>query len=97
MSDIHSVQCSKLHKLAPGLPKPPYPGELGERIYKNISQEAWDLWLQHQTMLINEYRLSVIEPKSRKFIEQEMQKFLFEDNSSPPPDYTPEESQQSKT
>jgi len=67
----------KLGREAEGLPKPPYPGDLGQRIYENISREAWQGWMQHQTMLINEYRLSVVDPESRKFLEKEMRKFLF--------------------
>ncbi len=73
----HNVQCVKLGREAEGLPKPPYPGDLGQRIYENISREAWQGWMQHQTMLINEYRLSVVDPESRKFLEKEMRKFLF--------------------
>ncbi|MDZ7751863.1 MAG: oxidative damage protection protein [Gammaproteobacteria bacterium] len=72
-----NVQCVKLGREAEGLPKPPYPGELGQRIYDNISREAWQGWMQHQTMLINEYRLSVVDPEARKFLEKEMKKFLF--------------------
>jgi Fe-S cluster biosynthesis and repair protein YggX len=56
-----------LKREAEGLAHLPYPGELGQRIYNNVSKEAWSLWLKHQTMLINEYRLSPIEPKARKF------------------------------
>ena len=62
----------------------PYPGELGRRIYENVSKEAWARWLQHQTMLINEYRLTPIEPKARKFLEAEMEKFFFGAGSSAP-------------
>ncbi len=72
-----NVQCVKLGHEAEGLPKPPYPGDLGQRIYENISREAWQGWMQHQTMLINEYRLSVVDPEARKFLEKEMRKFLF--------------------
>ena len=71
------VHCQKLLKEAEGLSKPPYPGELGLHIYEHISQEAWNLWLTHQTMLINEYRLSLIDPKAREFLEKEMKQFLF--------------------
>jgi len=74
-----------------GLERPPYPGELGKRIFENVSKQAWQQWLQHQTMLINEYRLSVIDPKARKFLEAEMQKFLFEGNAEKPEGYQPED------
>lgn len=72
-----TVQCVKLKKEAEGLAVPPYPGDLGVRIYQNVSKEAWQGWLKHQTMLINEYRLSPIEPKARKFLEEQMEKFFF--------------------
>jgi Fe-S cluster biosynthesis and repair protein YggX len=81
------VQCVVLKREAPGLDRAPYPGALGKRIYENVSREAWARWLQHQTMLINEYRLTPIEPKARKFLEAEMEKFFFGAGSAPPPDY----------
>lgn len=71
------VQCVLLKQELPGFERAPYPGALGQRIYEQVSQQAWQQWLRHQTMLINEYRLSVIEPKSRKFLEVEMEKFFF--------------------
>jgi len=81
------VNCKKLDKECPGLEFLPYPGELGQRIYDEISQQAWDLWLQHQTMLINEYRLSMMDPEARKFLAEEMEKFLFGGESEKPPGY----------
>ena len=66
---------------------PPYPGELGQRIFEQVSQEAWQGWLQHQTMLINEYRLTPIEPKDRAFLEQEMEKYFFGEGSEAPKDF----------
>ena len=81
------VQCVLLKREAAGLDRPPYPGDLGRRIYESVSREAWARWLQHQTMLINEYRLTPIEPKARKFLEAEMEKFFFGAGSAPPPDY----------
>ena len=71
------VNCRKLGREAEGLKIPPYPGELGQKIFQNISKEAWDLWTKQQTMLINEYRLSPADPKTRKMILEEMEKFLF--------------------
>ena len=85
------VQCAYLKREGPGLDRPPYPGELGKRIYESISKEAWGRWLQHQTMLINEYRLTPIEPKARKFLEGEMEKFLFGGGSKAPEGYRPPE------
>ncbi|MCK5718600.1 MAG: oxidative damage protection protein [Thiomargarita sp.] len=83
------VNCVKLGREAEGVKIPPYPGELGKKIYDTISQEAWQMWLKQQTMLINEYRLSVADPKTRKMIESEMEKFLFSGDSKPPADYVP--------
>ncbi|MAD91913.1 MAG: oxidative damage protection protein [Gammaproteobacteria bacterium] len=82
-----TVNCSMLDKEAEGLDYLPYPGELGQRIYNNISKEAWQKWLGHQTMLINEYRLTPIEPEARKFLENEMEKFFFGEGSSAPEDF----------
>jgi len=86
----HRVQCVMLGTEAEGLERPPYPGELGVRIYENVSKEAWQRWLGHQTMLINEYRLTPYESKARKFLEAEMEKFFFGDGSEPPPDFVPD-------
>jgi len=81
------VQCVMLKREAPGLDRPPYPGELGRRIHESVSREGWARWLQHQTMLINEYRLTPIEPKARRFLEAEMEKFFFGGGSSRPDGY----------
>ena len=78
------VQCVVLKREAPGLDRPTYPGELGKRIYENVSKEAWQRWISHQTMLINEYRLTPVEPKARKFLEAEMEKFFFGTGSTAP-------------
>jgi Fe-S cluster biosynthesis and repair protein YggX len=82
-----TVQCVLLGREAEGLARPPYPGPLGLRVYESVSKEAWQKWLGHQTMLINEYRLSPMEPKARQFLEQEMEKFFFAGGSEKPPDY----------
>ncbi len=81
------VQCVKLGREAEGLDYPTYPGELGKRIWENVSKEAWQLWLGHQTMIINEYRLSPIDPKSRELLEKEMEKFFFGEGAELPPDF----------
>ena len=72
-----TVHCIKLDKDAEGLDAPTYPGELGQRIFENVSKEAWKLWLGQQTILINEHRISPVDPESRKFLENEMEKFFF--------------------
>ncbi len=87
----HTVHCIKLGREAEGLDRPPYPGELGQRLYENVSKEGWQLWLRHQTMLINEYRLSAVDPKARKMLEQEMEKFFFGEGSEKPEGYRAEE------
>jgi len=83
------VHCVLLGTQAEGLERPPYPGELGKRIYENVSKVAWQKWLGHQTMLINEYRLTPIEPAARQFLETEMEKFFFGEGSEAPPDFVP--------
>ena len=87
------IFCKKLGQEAEGLTEAPYPGDLGQRIYNEISATAWQSWLAHQTMLINEYRLSLIEPKSRKFLEEEMEKFLFGSGSQAPEGFSSVEEQ----
>lgn len=83
------VQCVKLGREAEGLERQPYPGELGKRIFDNVSKEAWQLWLRQQTMLINEYRLSPINPKHREMLEREMEKFFFSGGATKPEGYVP--------
>lgn len=83
------VQCSRLKKEAEGLERAPYFGELGQRILDNVSKQAWQEWLKHQTMLINEYRLTPVDPKARKFLEQEMEKFFFGEGSAAPEGFVP--------
>ncbi len=84
-----TVQCVLLKQEAPGLDRPPYPGDLGKRIYENVSKQAWQKWVTHQTMLINEYRLTPVDPKARKFLEAEMEKFLFGAGSTAPAEFVP--------
>lgn len=71
------VQCVKLGKELEGLDKAPYPGESGLKVFESVSKEAWKMWLDRQTMLMNENRLSPIDPKSKQFLKDEMEKFLF--------------------
>lgn len=85
------VRCVKLNKEAEGLGYQVYPGELGKRIYDNVSREAWQMWLKHQTILINENRLSPIEPRARQFLEKEMEKFFFGEGSELPAEFVPPE------
>lgn len=80
------VHCAKFNEEMDGLDFVPFPGELGKRVYDNISKEAWKQWLSQQTILINEYRLSSLDPKARSFLQEEMQKFLFSDEDIDMPD-----------
>ena len=84
-----TVNCVKLGKEAPGLDFQTYPGDLGKKIFENVSKEGWQMWLSQQTMLINEYRLSMIDPKSREFLEKEMEKFFFGEGSTTPEGFVP--------
>ena len=83
------VHCVLLNKESDGLDFQVYPGELGKRIYDNVSKEAWGQWLAHQTMLINENRLTPIEPKARAFLVKEMEKFFFGGGSEKPAAFVP--------
>ncbi|MBB71250.1 MAG: oxidative damage protection protein [Legionellales bacterium] len=87
----HTVQCVKLGCEAEGLDFAPYPGELGQKIYDNVSKQAWQQWLQHQTMLINEYRLNMLDEEAQAFLKAEMDKFFFGDGSAKPEGFTPTE------
>lgn len=71
-----TVFCRKYQQDLPGLDKPPYPGAKGQDIFDNISKQAWEEWQTHQTMLINEKHLSMVDPSARKYLQQEMEKFF---------------------
>lgn len=86
------VQCVKLGREAEGLERMPYPGPLGQRIFNEVSAEAWGGWLRHQTMLINEYRLTPVDPKAREFLEGEMEKYFFGEGSEKPQEFVDPES-----
>ena len=82
--------CKKLKKEGEALSYLLQPGDLGKRIQESISEEAWEQWVSHQTMLINEMKLTPVEPKARKFLEEEMEKFFFGDGSQAPQGFVPE-------
>jgi Fe-S cluster biosynthesis and repair protein YggX len=84
-----TVQCVKLGQELPGLPFPPFKGEIGERIYLHISQDAWKAWLGHSTMVINENRLNPSDPAAQKMLMAELEKFLFGPGVARPAGYTP--------
>jgi Fe-S cluster biosynthesis and repair protein YggX len=81
------VQCVKLGRQAEGLTRQPWPGELGKRIYDSVSRDAWQGWLGHQTMLINEYRLNALDPNARSFLAEEMEKYFFGEGVEKPADF----------
>jgi len=83
------VNCVKLGREAEGLDRPPYPGALGQRVFEHVSKPAWADWLKHQTMLINENRLSPMDPKARKFLEEQMEKYFFGEGAEMPAGYVP--------
>ncbi|MBS0432687.1 MAG: oxidative damage protection protein [Proteobacteria bacterium] len=84
-----SVFCVKLQREAEGLDYAPWPGELGRRIYEQVSKAAWQQWLAHQTMLINENRISPLDPKARAFLAEQMEQFLFSGSAEKPAGYVP--------
>ena len=84
-----TVQCIKLQKEAEGLDFPPYPGELGKRLYEHASKEAWQMWLKHQTMLVNENRLNLADARARKYLATQMEKFFFGEGADKPAGYVP--------
>jgi len=83
------VHCVKLGREAEGLSRSPYPGPLGQRIFEHISQQAWNDWLRHQTMLINEQRLNPLDPQARRWLEEQMEGFLFGAGAALPAGYVP--------
>ena len=84
-----TVHCIKLQREGEGLAFAPWPGALGKRIFDSVSKEAWAQWLAHQTMLINENRLSPLDPKTRTLLEAEMEKYFFGAGSDKPQGYVP--------
>jgi Fe-S cluster biosynthesis and repair protein YggX len=84
------VNCIKLGKEADGMDFPPYPGELGKRIYENVSKEAWAGWLKQQTMLVNENRLSLADPDARKYLTQQTEAYFFGEGADKASGYIPE-------
>jgi Fe-S cluster biosynthesis and repair protein YggX len=81
---VNTIFCIKLKQFCDSMPQAPFPGELGQQIYKHVSQKAWNMWIAHQTMLINEYRLNLIDKQAREFLREEMQKYFFGEGSNKP-------------
>jgi Fe-S cluster biosynthesis and repair protein YggX len=83
------VFCVKLHREAHGRDFPPYPGELGKRLYDNVSKEAWQGWIRHQTMLVNENRLNLADARARKYLATQMENYFFGAGAEQPAGYVP--------
>jgi len=83
------VQCVKLKREVPGLAAPPYPGELGARIWRDVSKEAWEQWLAIQTRIVNENRLNLADARARRYLTEQMQQFLFDDRAVEAQGYVP--------
>lgn len=83
------VQCVKLGREAEGLDRPTYPGPLGQRIFENVSKEAWQGWIRYQTMLVNENRLNLADPQARKYLAAQMENYFFGESVQMPPGYMP--------
>ena len=83
------IHCSKLNREAEGLDFPPYPGELGKRIYETVSKEAWAAWLKHQTMLVNENRLNLADARARQYLARQMEQHFFGSGADAAMGYVP--------
>jgi Fe-S cluster biosynthesis and repair protein YggX len=83
------VHCVKFGREMPGLDRPPWKGELGKKVYENVSKEAWKLWIEYSKMLMNEYRLNPLDPNSQKFVEEQMDNFFFGEGAKLPEGYVP--------
>lgn len=83
------VHCVKLGREAEGLDRPPYPGPLGQRIFENVSKEAWQGWIRYQTMLVNENRLNLADARARQYLAEQMENYFFGEGAQMPPGYVP--------
>lgn len=86
----HTVHCVKLKQDLPGLDEPPFDNELGQKIYENVSQQAWGLWIEHCKMLLNEYRLNPARREDQELIVRQLEAFFFGEGAAPPPEFKPE-------
>jgi Fe-S cluster biosynthesis and repair protein YggX len=85
----HRVFCAKLQKDLPGLDEPPFDSELGQKVYQNVSQQAWNMWMDFCKMLLNEYRLNPARREDQEAIMRQMEQFFFGEGAAPPPEYVP--------
>jgi Fe-S cluster biosynthesis and repair protein YggX len=89
---VRMVHCVKFGREMPGLDRAPWKGELGQRIYDNVSKEAWKMWVEYSKMVMNEYRLNPLDPQSQTIIAEQMEKFFFGEGAQLPPGYVPQKS-----
>ena len=89
---VRMVKCVKFGREMEGLERVPWKGELGKRIYENVSKEAWKMWIEYSKMLMNEYRLNPLDPQSQNIIAEQMEKFFFGEGAQLPPGYVPQKS-----
>jgi Fe-S cluster biosynthesis and repair protein YggX len=92
-----TVKCVKLSRELPGMARPPFPGELGKRIYENVSQEAWQMWQAQSTLLINHYGLQLADPRAQEFLMGQMDDFFFGEDAAVPEGWIPEEERGQQT
>ncbi len=92
-----TVKCVKLGRELPGLSRPPFPGELGKRVHENISQQAWDLWQQQSTLIINHYGLNLADPRAQGFLMEQMEDFFFGEDAPMPEGWVPEDERGQQT
>ena len=85
-----TVKCVKIGRELPGMARPPFPGALGQRIYDNVSQQAWGMWQQQSTVIINHYGLNLADPQAQEFLMQQMEEFFFGAGAQMPEDWIPE-------
>ena len=88
------VKCVKFQKELPGLDEPPFSNALGQRIFDSVSKDAWKLWLEHLKMIVNEYRLNLIDRESQRIIQQQMEEYFFGEGAALPPGYVPPQAKQ---
>lgn len=88
---VRMVKCVKLGRELPGLPKPPFPSELGKRIFENVSQQAWQMWQQQSTILINHYGLNMADKRAQQFLREQMEDFFFGPGAQMPEGWIPED------
>jgi Fe-S cluster biosynthesis and repair protein YggX len=87
---VRTVKCVKIGRELPGMARPPFPGPLGQRVFENVSQQAWGLWQQQSTLIINHYGLNLADPQAQEFLMQQLEEFFFGAGAQMPEDWIPE-------